>query len=200
MMPRAILKLCHVVGQPVSLTASGPCPGPWEPRAARVPGSSHLRWPPTSVSHQVLGLSRGPAALDLHGGGGCDVPSVHLSGCRPCHPDTCLTCLTRAMPVTSPPRGLCVGGLGAGPGSLGWAVGAWSWHRPQPQGTLRQAVAWTRGGSSHPIGAGAPQEAYRLPPEGLRMGGGGFQSVGHRGPQTEGQGREGLPGSQHFSS
>lgn len=173
----------------VSQSASrlGATPGALGAQSRPVRGSSHLRWPHhltvTSVSRSLPG-ARCPR---LPWRGGCDVPSVHLSGCRPCHPDTCLTCLTRAMPVASPPCGLCVGGWGRGLAPSGWTVGAWSWHRPQPQGTLRQVVAWTRAGSSHPRRSRGPAGGVLAAPRESEDGWGGPQSVGHRSPQTEGQ-------------
>lgn len=156
MTPCAILKLCHVVGQPVSLTTSGPCPGPLGAQSRPVLGSSHMGGHTTSLSRQFSQpVPGGPAALlpsRRHPWrGGCDVPSVHVSGCWPRHPDTCVSCLTRAMPVAPPACGLCGPGLGAGPGSI-W-VGGWGLelvqiprHRePSGGGSGSEGVAPTLG-------------------------------------------------------
>lgn len=129
MTPCAILKLCHVVGQPHYLGAMPEAPGsPEPPIPGSLPTRRQSRLSLTPVSPASL---RGPAAsspaLQRPQGGGCDVPSVHLSGRRPRPSDTCLTCLTRAMPVASPPCGLCVGwGWGPGLAPFGWTAGAWS--------------------------------------------------------------------------
>ncbi|XP_066111735.1 glutamate receptor ionotropic, NMDA 1 isoform X2 [Saccopteryx bilineata] len=130
--------------------------GPWEPRAT-------LSWAPhtsgghtTSLLCQFLSLSWWGGCCPLPPRhvwwrGGCDVPSVHLSGCQPCHPDTCLTCLTRAMPVASPPCGLCVGrGWGPGLAPSGWTAGAWSWNRPPATGDCQAGSGWDHRGRLPP--------------------------------------------------
>lgn len=153
MTPHTILKLCRVAGQPVSLTPSGCARGPG---SRPVPGSPPSGGHATSLYVRFSSPRRGPSTLSPSlrrpWRGGCGVPSVHLSGCQPCHPDTCLTCLTRAMPVASPPCGLCVGrGWGPGLAPSGWTAGAWSWNRPLATGTIRWGTAGgTRGGGSHP--------------------------------------------------
>lgn len=199
MTPCAILKLCHVVGQPVSLTTSGPCPGPLGAQSRPVLGSSHMGGHTTSLSCQFSQpVPEGPAALlpsrRRPWRGGCDVPSVHVSGCRPCHPDTCVSCLTRAMPVASPACGLCVGrGWGPGLAPSGWAAGAWSWNRSPGTGDHQVGgVDGIRGGGSHPRLSRCPAESVPAAPGGLRLGGRGPEScallnVGHGGSQTKAQ-------------
>lgn len=131
MMPRAILKPCHVVGQPASLPTQGcarspgrtgpPRPGLLSRQEATPPP---CRARPSSFSQGEAHCPRSLPATSVEGS--LWRPTVHLSGCQPCHPDACLSCLTRAMPVASPPCGLCVGrGWGAGPGSIwvdGWGL------------------------------------------------------------------------------
>lgn len=114
-----------------SVSLLGAVPAALGARGHPVPGSSAIRRPHSSVTFVPPASSRErPTALAPSlrrpWRGACDVPSVHLSGRQPRHPDACLSCLTRAMPVASPSCGLCVGrGWGAGPGSIwvdGWGL------------------------------------------------------------------------------
>lgn len=172
MTPRAILKLCHVVGQPVSLITSGPCPGPLGAQSHPALGSSRIGRPHhltvMSVSQPLLGAPTAHPSPRRPWRGGCDVPSVHLSGCRPCHPDTCLTCLTRAMPVASPPCGLCVGrGWGPGLAPSGWTVGAWSWNRPPATGDCQAGSGWDQRGRLPPQAEQGPCRRCASSPQGF---------------------------------
>lgn len=124
-----------------------------------------------------VSVLEGPAALSPSlrrpWRGGCGVPSVHLSGCRPCHPDACLTCLIRAMPVAS----LRVVSVWAGAGGrarlhLGGRLGPGVGTGPQPQGTVRWGVDGT---------GGALQEVCRQP-----LAGGGVSEKGWGGPESHG--------------
>lgn len=163
-----------------------------------VPGSSAVRRPhhlsvasvpPASPRERPTALA---PSLRRPWRGACDVPSVHLSGRQPRHPDTCLSCLTRAMPVASPPCGLCVGrGWGAGPGSTwvdGWGLelaqapghrgrrmgNGWDqrWRLPPPaeQGPCGRCAGSTRGSENR--------------------AGGGPESCGWQALGTEAQGGE----------
>lgn len=97
--------------------------------------------------------------------GGCDVPSARLSGRQPHHADTCLTCLTRAMPVAPFPCGLCVGrGWGPGLALSGWTAGAWSWNRPPATGDGQAGTGWHQRGWSPP-----QAELWPTEPESLRL-------------------------------
>lgn len=65
-------------------------------------------------------------------------------------PDTCLTCLTRAMPVAPSMWSLCGPGLGAGPGPSwvdGWGL---VMELAPAQGTVRWGMGWHQRGGSAP--------------------------------------------------
>ncbi|XP_045052731.1 glutamate receptor ionotropic, NMDA 1 isoform X2 [Desmodus rotundus] len=192
MTPCAILKLCHVVGQPA---ASPPGAVPGAPGNPGPPGwgSSHIGRPHRLTATSVLSLSgSGPLPSlpprGVHGEGGCDVPSVHLSGCRPAtqtpvsrvSPEPCLLPPFHVVSVWAGAGGRAWLHLG---GRLGPGLGT----GPQPQGTVRRGVDGTRGGSSHPRLSRALQEVCQQPPGVLRMGGFGPQSLECGGPQTEAQ-------------
>lgn len=115
--PHAIWKLCHVVGQSVSLTASLGYPDPGN-QSSPVPGCPCQEATPRLFHpcFSTRGLMLSFLPCNSPAGCSCDVPSVRLSGHWPRPPDTCLTCLTRAMRVASSMWSLC----GPGAGGRAW--------------------------------------------------------------------------------
>lgn len=179
---------CWSVSQPHRVGAVPGAPGAWT-TLSQAPHLSGGRT--TSLLRPLLQpLPERPTALPPSlrrpWRDGCDVPSARLSGRQPCHPDTCLTCLTRAMPVASPPCGLCVGrGWGPGLAPSGWTAGAWSWYRPLATGDVRWGMDGTKGGGSHPRPSRGPAGGVPAAPRDLRTDGGGPESRGLQAVGTE---------------
>lgn len=88
---------------------------------------------PVSLA-STWGLMRSFLPCNSPAGCSCDVPSVRLSGHWPRPPDTCLTCLTRAMRVASSMWSLCGPGAGGRAwvhlgGRLGPSIGTDPWSQ-----------------------------------------------------------------------
>lgn len=134
--------MCGAPGSP-----EPPRPGPLTHREATPP----LRY--VSFSASLRGARRPSLRpCNVHGGGGVAVMS-HPSICLAAGPAT-QTPVSRVSPepcLCIPSMwSLCGPGLGPGLAPSGWTAGAWSWNRPQPQGTGRRGVDGTGGGGSHP--------------------------------------------------
>lgn len=143
--PHAIWKLCHVVGQSVSLTASLGSLDPGS-QSSPVPGGPARRphrvcFIPVSLA--TWGLMPSFLPCNCPAGCSCDVPSVRLSGHWPRPPQTPVSPVSPEPCVLHLPCGLCVGrGLGAGPGSI-W-VDDWGLALALTLGH-RETVRWGAG-------------------------------------------------------
>lgn len=184
---------CRSASQPhPSGRAQGP-PGARDgPAGAPHASGGHTTSLPRQFSASP-GRARCPLSLPAESTerGGCDVPSVHLSGCRP----ATQTPVSRVSPEPCLLHPFHVVSVWAGAGGRAWLhlggrLGPGLGTGPQPQGTVRRGVDGTRGGSSRPRLSRALQEVCQQPPGVPRRGGFGPQSLERGGSQRP---RKGVP-------